>query len=243
MVVSQGVAVIAAEGAPASSAAKAATKTIPIVFMTGADPVKTGLVDSFNRPGGNLTGVSALVSMLGPKRLELLHELVPSTSTFALLANPNNPNLAADVTEIEAAANALGRRVEVLTASTESDLEAAFAIMVEHRVGGLIVMPDPFFYSCSEQLVALAARRALPTIYPSRSFPDRGGLMSYGSNVLDLNKQAGIYVGKILKGAKPADLPIQLSTKVELVINLKTANALGLKVPVLLLAQADEVIE
>ncbi|MGC1712255.1 MAG: ABC transporter substrate-binding protein [Methyloceanibacter sp.] len=197
--VSRGVAVIAAFDAPAVSAAKAATKTIPIVFMTGADPVKTGLVDSFNRPGGNLTGIFNPLSMLGSKRLELLRELFPSTSTFALLVNPNNPNVA-DVPEIEAAANALGRRLEVLTASTESDLEAAFATMVQHRVDSLIVMADPFLIFRREQLVALAARHAMPAIYPIRSFADLGGLMSYGSNVLDVNQQAGIYVGKILKG-------------------------------------------
>jgi putative ABC transport system substrate-binding protein len=241
--VGRDVAAIYAPDLPSAFAAKEATKTIPIVFVTGADPVKVGLVDSLSRPKGNLTGASVFLSVLGPKRVELLHELLPASNTIALLANPGNVNVKTDEPEIQAAADRLKQHLEVLTASTESDLDAAFAIMVEHRVGGLIVMPDPFFYSCSEQLVALAARRALPTIYPSRSFADRGGLMSYGSNVLDLNQQAGIYIGKILKGAKPADLPVQQSTKVELVINLKTANALGLKVPVLLLAQADEVIE
>jgi putative tryptophan/tyrosine transport system substrate-binding protein len=240
--VSRGVAVIVAFDAPASSAAKAATKTIPIVFATGADPVKTGLVDSFSRPGGNLTGIFVLLSMLGSKRLELLRELLPSTSTFALLVNPNNPNVV-DVPEIEAAANALGRRLEVLTASTESDLEAAFATMAQHRVDSLIVMADPFLISRREQLVALAARHAMPAIYPTRTFADLGGLMSYGSTVLDLNQQAGIYVGKILKGAKPADLPVQQTVKFELVINLKTAKALGLTIPPTLLVRADEVIE
>jgi putative ABC transport system substrate-binding protein len=162
--VSRGVAVIATGDAPASSAAKAATKTIPIVFTTGGDPIKTGLVDSFSRPGGNLTGIFVLLSMLGTKRLELLRELVPTTRTFALLANPNNQNVA-DVPEIEAAANALGRRLEVLTASTESDLEAAFATMVQRRVDSLILMADPFLISRREQLVALAARHAMPAIY------------------------------------------------------------------------------
>jgi putative ABC transport system substrate-binding protein len=175
--------------------------------------------------------------------VELLHELLPAANTIALLANPGNVNIKTDEPEIQAAADRLKKHLEVLTASTESDLEAAFATMVQHRVGSLIVMPDPFFFSRIEQLAALAARHAIPTIYPNRSFADLGGLMSYGGSILDLNQQAGIYVGKILKGSKPTDLPIQLSTKVELVINLKTANALGLKIPVLLLAQADEVIE
>ena len=173
----------------------------------------------------------------------LLHELLPAASTIAFLVNPGNANARIDEPEIRAAADRLKQHLEVLTASTESELGAAFATMVQHRVGSLIVMPDPFFISRSEQLVALAARHAIPAIYSFRLFVDLGGLMSYGSNLIDLNIQAGIYVGKILNGAKPADLPIQLSTKVELVINLKTANALDLKIPHLLLAQADEVIE
>ena len=205
--------------------------------------MKVGLVDSLSRPKGNLTGISLFISVLGPKRVELLHELLPAENTIALLANPGNVNIKTDEPEIRAAADRLMQHLEVLTASTESDLEAAFATMVQHRVGGLIVMPDPFFISRSEQLVALAARHAMPAIYPTRTFADLGGLMSYGSSVRDLNQQAGIYVAKILQGAKPADLPIQQSTKVELVVNLKTANALGLKIPDLLLAQADEVIE
>jgi putative ABC transport system substrate-binding protein len=237
------VAAIFATDLPSAFAAKAATKTIPIVFITGADPVKVGLVDSLSRPKDNLTGVSVFLSVLGPKRVELLHELLPAANTIALLANPGNVNIKTDEPEIRAAADRLKQHLEVLTASTQSDLDAAFATMVEHRVGSLIVMPDPFFISRGEQLVALAARHAMPAIYPTRSFADLGGLMSYGGSVLDLNQQAGIYVGKILNGAKPADLPIQQSTKVELVINLKTANALGLKIPVLMLAQADEVIE
>jgi putative tryptophan/tyrosine transport system substrate-binding protein len=228
---------------PSALAAKAATKRIPIVFVIGADPVKAGLVDNLSRPTGNLTGMSVFFSVLGPKRVELLHELLPAENTIALLANPGNVNVKIDEPEIRAAVDRLKKHLEVLTAGTESDLEAAFATMAQHRIGSLIVMPDPFFISRSEQLVTLAARHAMPAIYPVRTFADVGGLMSYGSNVLDLNQQAGIYVGKILKGAKPADLPIQQSTKVELVINLKTANALGLKIPVLMLAQADEVIE
>ena len=241
--VSRGVAVIVACDAPAASAAKAATKTIPIVFVTGADPVKTGLVDSLSRPGGNLTGVTILISTLGPKRLELLRELLPSTSTIALLVNPSNPNVV-DAPETEAAANALGRRLEVLTASTEGDLEAAFTTMVRRQAGALIVMPDPLFFARREQLVALAARYAVPTIYPAREFTENGGLMSYGTNLsLDLAQQAGTYTGKILRGAKPADLPVQQSIRLELVINLKTAKALGLTIPPTLLARADDVIE
>ena len=239
----RGVAVIVAFDAPASAAAKAATKTIPIVFVTGADPVKTGLVDSFSRPGGNLTGVFVLVSMLGPKRLELLRELLPSVSTIALLVNPSNPN-AVDAPETEAAAKALGRRLEVLTASTERDLEAAFTTLVRRQVGALVVMPDPLFFARRSQLIALAARYAVPTIYPSREDTENGGLMSYGTHLsVDIIQQAGAYTGKILGGAKPADLPVQQSIKLELVINLKTAKALGLTIPSTLLARADEVIE
>src|ERR1700722_17486436 len=241
--VGRNVAAIFAADLPSAVAAKAATKTIPIVFLTGADPVKVGLVDSFSRPKGNLTGISLIISALGPKRVELLHELLPAADTIALLANPGNVNFKTDEPEIRAAADGLKLHLEVLTASTEGDLEAAFATMVQHRVASLIVMPDPFFISRGKQLVALAARHAMPAIYPTRTFVDFGGLTSYGSSVIDLNQQAGIYIGKILKGAKPADLPIQQSTKVELVINLKTAKALGLTIPPTLLVRADEVIE
>src|SRR6202021_2521581 len=227
---------------PSAFAAKAATKTFPIVFATGADPVKVGLVDSLSRPKGNLTGISVIISALGPKRVELLHELLPAANTIALLANPGNVNFKTDEPEIQAAADGLKQHLELLTASTESDLEPAFATMVQHRVGSLIVMPDPFFISRSKQLVGLAARHAMPAIYPTRIFTDLGGLMSYGGNLVDLYKQAGIYLGKILNGAKPADFPIQQSTKLELVINLMTAKALGLTIPPTLLARADEVI-
>ena len=186
----------------------------------------------------------ALRKGLGPKRLEPLRELLPSTSTIALLVNPNNPNVAADAPEAEAAANALGRRLEVLTASTERDLEAAFTIMVKRQAGALVLMPDPFFFTRREQLIALAARYAVPTIYFVREFTEIGGLMSYGTQLsLDIIQQAGTYTGKILRGAKPADLPVQQSTKFELVINLKTAKALGLTIPPTLLVRADEVIE
>ena len=238
--VSRGVALIVTFDAPASSAAKAATNTIPIVFLTGADPVKTGLVDNFSRPSGNLTGVFQLVSELGPKCLELLHELLPSTSTFALLVNPSNPNVVS-APETEAAANVIKRRLEVLTATSVGDLEAAFT-MVKRQAGALIVMADPLFFARREQLVALAARYAVPTIYPARDFAEKGGLMSYGTR-FELAQQAATYTGRILRGAKPADLPVQQGFKLELVINLKTAKALGLTIPPMLLARADEVIE
>jgi putative ABC transport system substrate-binding protein len=241
--VGRDVAAIFAPDLPSAFAAKAATETIPIVFSIGADPIKVGLVDSLSRPKGNVTGMSVIMSAVGPKRVELLHELLPAANTIALLANPGNVNIKTDEPEISAAAERLKHHLEVLTASTESDLESAFATMVQHRVGSLIVMPDPFFISRSEQLVALAARHAMPAIYPMRAFADAGGLMSYGSFYLDLSQQAGIYVGKILKGAKPADLPVQQSIKLELVINLKTAKALGLTIPPTLLVRADEVIE
>jgi putative ABC transport system substrate-binding protein len=241
--VGRDVAAICALDLPSAVAAKAATKTIPIVFVTGVDPVKMGLVDSLNRPKGNLTGVSAIIGLLGPKWVELLHELLPGANTIALLANPSNVNFKANEPEIRAAADGLKLHLELLTASTDSDLEAAFATTVQHRIGSLIVMPDPFFISRGKQLVALAARHAMPAIYPLKIFADLGGLMSYGGGLVDLYQQAGIYVGKILNGAKPADLPIQQSTKIELVINLKTATALGLTIPPTLLARADEVIE
>jgi putative ABC transport system substrate-binding protein len=237
------VSVIFADDMPSAIAAKAATKTIPIVFAVGTDPIKVGLVESLSRPNGNLTGTSIFLSVLGPKRMELLHELLPAVNTIALLGNPANANFQPDVPDIRAAAEALNQRLEVLTASNESDLEAAFATMAQHRVGAMILAPDAFFFSQREQLVLLAARRAMPAMYPSKLFADVGGLISYGSSVLELNQQAGIYVGKILRGAKPADLPIQQSTKVELVINLRTAKSLGLTVPPELLARADDVIE
>jgi putative tryptophan/tyrosine transport system substrate-binding protein len=241
--VGRNVAAIYATDVPSAFAAKAATKTIPIVFATGVDPVKVGLVDSLSRPKDNLTGISFFFSVLGPKHVELLHELLPAANTIAFLVNPGNVNIKIDEPEIRAAADRLKQHLEVLTASTERDLEVAFATMVQRGVGGLIVKPDPFFISRSEQLVALAARHTIPAIYPVRTFSDVGGLMSYGGIPLDLYQQAGIYVGKILKGTKPADLPVQQSTKLELVINLKTAKALGLTIPPTLLIRADEVIE
>jgi putative ABC transport system substrate-binding protein len=241
--VGRNVSVIYAYDVPSAFAAKAATTTIPIVFAVGADPVKLGLVESLSRPNSNLTGVSIFSNALGPKDVELLHELLPAVSAIALLGNPNNANFQLVVPDVRAAADALRQQLEVLTASTESELEAVFATMVQHRVGALIVMADPFLIARRRQLVELAGRHIVPVIYPHRVFADVGGLMSYGASVMDLTRQAAMYVGKILKGAKAAELPIQQSTKVELVVNLKTAKALGLIVPPQLLARADEVIE
>jgi putative tryptophan/tyrosine transport system substrate-binding protein len=240
---SRNVAVIVAFDAPAAFAAKAATKATPIVFLTGADPVATGLVESFSRPGGNLTGVSVLLGGVVPKRLEILHELVPSAVTIASLVNPDNPNAQIYARETQAATNALSLRIQALEARTEGDLEAAFAIMVKQQTGALAVTPDPYFIARREQIVALTNRYAIPAIYPLRWFPDVGGLMSYGASPIDLARQMGIYTGKILKGAKAADIPIQQSTKLELVINLKTAKVMSLSMPPELLARADEVIE
>jgi len=241
--VGRNVAVIVAFDLPAAFAAKAATQTIPIVFIAGADPVRLGLVDSLNQPHGNLTEVSHLLNSLGPKQLELLHELVPSFRRVALLVNPGNRNSRIDSPEVQAAAEALGRHLEVLTAGAEDELDTAFATMARQRIDALIVKADPFFISQRERLVVLAARYAMPAIYPLPAFVKVGGLISYGGNLADAYRQEGIYTGRILKGAKPADLPIQQSTKFELAINLKTAKALGLTVPPSLLARADEVIE
>ena len=240
--VSRGVTVIVCFDAPAAFAAKAATRSIPIVFATGADPVKTGLVDSFSRPGGNITGAANLVSALMTKQLELLREVLPADQQISFLANANNPNFQTYAPEAELASKAIGRPVQMLTARTEADIDAAFT-KIQHQAGALVVVADPFFVARREQIVALAARYAVPTIYPFRWFPEIGGLMSYGTPTATHWRQVGNYTGKILKGAKPADLPVQQSTNVELVINLKTAKALGLTVPPLLLTRADEVIE
>ena len=240
---SRNLAVIVAFDGPAAFAAKAATKTTPIVFMTGADPVATGLVESFSRPGGNLTGVSVLLSRAIAKRLEILRELVPSAVTIASLVNPDNPNVQIYARETQAAADALGLRIEPVEARTEGELEAAFTIMVQRQAGALAVTPDPYFIARREQIIALTNRYAVPAIYPIRWLPEVGGLMSYGASPIDLARQMGIYTGKILKGAKAADIPIQQSTKLEFVINLKTAKALGLAVLPELLARADDVIE
>jgi putative ABC transport system substrate-binding protein len=236
------VAVIVCYDVPAAFAAKAASSTTPIVLGIGSDPVKVGLVDRFNRPGGNITGVYNLLTGLASKHLELLHDLLPAARTIALFVNPNNPNHVY-VPEALAAANALGLHLEVLTASAEGDLEAAFKIMVQQRADALVMIADPFFIAQREQIIALTAGHGIPAIYPLRWFADVGGLMSYGASMPDLHQLVGTYVGRILQGAKLANLPIHESTNFELVINLKTAKALGLTIPPLLLARADEVIE
>jgi putative ABC transport system substrate-binding protein len=238
------VAVIVAATVPAVLAANAATKTIPVIFSIGGDPVEVGLVASLNRPGGNITGVLTLGAELASKRLELMHELVPAASIIALLVNPGNRSLAETQSrDIQAATRILGLQVHVLNASTESDITAAFATLVQLRAGALVIGSDSYFNSRSEQFAELALRNAVPTIYQHREFAAAGGLMSYGSDLLEQYRQVGVYTGRILKGEKPADLPVQQSTKIELIINLKTAKTLGLTVPITLLGRADEVIE
>jgi putative ABC transport system substrate-binding protein len=228
---------------PAAVVAKAATTTIPIVFDSGTDPVKLGLVASLNRPGGNVTGVSNLNLELGPKRMDLLRELIPTAATIALLVNPANPGAATLSKDMQAAASSLGRQLHVLHASTERDFDSIFATVVQLRAGALVIGSDPFFISRSEQLAALALRHAVPTVFEYREFTAAGGLVSYGGDTKEPYRLVGVYTGRILKGEKPANLPVQQSTKIELIINLKTANALGLTVPQGLLSRADDVIE
>jgi putative tryptophan/tyrosine transport system substrate-binding protein len=238
------VAVIATTGATAvASAAKAATTAIPIVFLTGADPVKSGLVASLARPGGNLTGINILTIELTAKRLELLRELVPAVTRVAVLLNPAGPAPETTLRDVETAARAMGLQIQVLNAGTSREINAAFAGFVRERPDALFVGPDPFFISRRVQLVHLASRHAVPAAYTGRDYAVAGGLMSYGSNLMDAFRQVGVYTGRILKGAKPADLPVVQATKFELVINAETARMLGLTIPDKLLALADEVIE
>jgi putative tryptophan/tyrosine transport system substrate-binding protein len=242
--VSRKVDVIAANGGPpAAHAAKNATSTIPIVFSSSDDPVGDGLVASLARPGGNLTGVSFLTVELNPKRFELIYELVPQARVIALLANPSIPTTEQMMPAVQEAARAKGVQLQILKASTESEIDAAFSSLVQQRAGALVVSADPFFFSRHNQLVALAARHAVPAIYEVREFATAGGLISYGPSLMAVFRQVGIYAGRILKGAKPADLPVVQPTTFELVINMKTAKALGLTIPPSILAQADEVIE
>jgi putative tryptophan/tyrosine transport system substrate-binding protein len=237
------VAVIIAFGPPPAKAAKAATAIIPIVFATGGDPVKDGLVASISRPGGNATGVTSLTPALGAKRLELMHELVPKATAVGVLVNPNNPISKAQFQDLQETAHAIGQQFTVLNASTEHDLDMAFSTLLERGCGGLVVSGDPFFTAQRERIVALAARHAVPTIYQWREFAIAGGLVSYGPSLTDGYRRAGVYAGRILKGDKPADLPVEQPTRFEMVLNLKTAKTLGLEVPTSILLRADEVIE
>jgi putative tryptophan/tyrosine transport system substrate-binding protein len=239
------VAVIAVPAStPGALAAKTATTTIPIVFYIGLDPVELGLVASLNRPGGNLTGVTGWNVTVGPKRLELLHEVLPTATIMALLVNPTSPNLAdADSREQQAAARTLGLKLSILHASTEREFDAVFARLAELRASGLVIGTDSLFNTRKEELAALSLHHRVPTIHQYREFAAAGGLMSYGTETADLSRQVGVYTGRILKGEKPAEIPVQQATKVELTVNLKTAKALGLSMPTALLVRADEVIE
>jgi putative ABC transport system substrate-binding protein len=245
--VARRVAVIFTGGStPATLAAKAATTTIPIVFFVGGDPAQMGLVTSLSRPGGNLTGVTNLAAEVGPKRLELLHEAVPATTSIAFLVNPASPAQAEPQSrEMRAAARKVGLQLHILHASSEREIDTAFATVVQLRAGGLVIAPDVLFNGTtrSEQLAALALRHRVPTIYQYPEFTAAGGLMSYGSNLTEMFRLAGVYVGRILNGEKPGDLPVQQTTKVELIINMKTATVLGLTIPLTLLGRADVVIE
>ena len=238
------VAIITTTGTPETLAAKAETRKIPIVFQVGTDPADIGLVPSLKRPGGNLTGVFNLNAEVGPKRLELLRELLPTAPVMALLVNPTSPTLAETLSrDVQAAAHILGVQLHRLQASNEREIDDAFAALAQLRASALVIAPDVFFNTRSEQLAALTLRHAMPAIYQFRAFAAAGGLMSYGGDLTDSYRQVGLYTGRILKGANPADLPVHQATKVELIINLKTAKALGLTVPPTLLARADEVIE
>jgi ABC-type uncharacterized transport system substrate-binding protein len=235
--------IVAPGGAPGALAAKSATTTIPIVFEMGADPIAIGLVGNLNRPGGNLTGVSSLNVQVTPKRLEILHQVVPAAAEIAVLVNPTSPTTDSQLRNLQATALALGLQLHVLHASTERDFDAVFVSLLQRRAGGLVVASDGFFATHSEQLAVLTVRHAVPAIHQSRDFAIAGGLMSYTGSFLESHRQAGVYTGRILKGDKPADLPVQLVTKVQLIINLKAAKTLGVTFPRSLLGRADEVIE
>ena len=239
------VTVIAAPGStPAALAAKAATSTIPIIFWIGGDPIELGLVASLNRPEGNLTGLTTWNQKLAAKRVELLHKVVTGASSMVLLVNSTSPNLTkSSIEDAQAAARSLGLELHVLNASTERDFEVVFANLIQLRAGGLVIGTDAFFSSRLEQLAALSVHHAVPTVYHFREFAAAGGLMSYGGSITEAFRGAGVHTGRILKGEKPADLPVQLVTKIELIINLKTAKALGLNIPLPLISRADEVIE
>jgi putative ABC transport system substrate-binding protein len=236
--------VMATSTVPAALALKAATTTIPIVFFVAADPIALGLVASLNRPGGNLTGTTTSTLEIGSKQLQLLHEIVPTVKKFALLINPTSPDLAnAHVRDLQAAAHTLGLELDLLRASTDREIDAAFAALAQLGVGGLVISADSFLFSRKEQLAALAARAAMPAIFGFREFTASGGLLSYGASPNDQHRIVGVYIGRILNGEKPANLPVQQATKVDLTINLKTAKTLGLNIPLPLLGRADEVIE
>ena len=235
--------IAATGGSPAVLEAKAATTTIPIVFQIGADPIKLGLVDSLNRPGGNVTGATMMASDLGSKRLELLRELVPQATSFVALINPATPTAQSQMRDLKQAADTLGLRVNVLNASAEAELEPAFSSMKDLRGDALLIGADPFFNGLSTKIAALTLRHQIPAIYQFRAFTAAGGLLSYGGSITDAYHQAGVYAARVLKGDSPADLPVQQSTKVELIVNLKTAKALGVTVPLTLLGRADEIIE
>jgi putative ABC transport system substrate-binding protein len=238
------VAVIAATGGdPTVLAVKRATTTIPTVFTIGGDPVALGLVASLNRPGGNITGITQIAVLLDPKRLEVLHELMPSVAVVTVLRNPNNANAETQVSTLRSAAQTMGIELRFVTATSEREIDTVFTTLAEMRIGALMVASDPFFNGRRPQIVALATRLAVPAIFHQREFALDGGLMSYGTSVTDMYRLAATYTGRILKGEKPTDLPVQQSTKVELIINLKSANALGITVPISLLGRADEVIE
>jgi len=235
--------IVAVGGTGSVLAAKAATTTIPIIFNLGSDPVKLGLVVSFNRPGGNITGVSYLADALVPKLLETLHEAVPGATVIAVITNPNFPDSERNLHAAQEAARTMGQGLVVLNTTTDDEIVSAFKSIAERQAGALIVMPDPFLTSRRQQLVSLASRQAIPTIYPWPEFTRLGGLMSYGTSLIDAYHQVGVYTAKVLQGAKPAELPVQQAVKVELMLNLKTAKSLGINLPLSLLARADEVIE